>query len=118
MNEEQRMAMFEQMAPFIVPMFMKQFEKRYDEFMAMSPDEQRRELDKRIDEMQSRGDQGGPGGNRPNIDPKKMGEFQKKMIAWTTPDQRAKFDNGMQMFADRMRERGLNPPPMPGGGFF
>jgi hypothetical protein len=40
------------------------------------------------------------------------------MLAWTTPEQRAKFDNGIQMFRSRMEERGLTPPSTPGGGFF
>jgi hypothetical protein len=40
------------------------------------------------------------------------------MLAWTTPSQRAKWDNGIQIFTNRMKERGLTPPPMPGGGFF
>jgi len=46
-----------------------------------------------------------------------MEEMQKKWLAYTTPDQRAKMDNGMQMFAARMKERGLTPPPMRGAGF-
>jgi hypothetical protein len=40
------------------------------------------------------------------------------MLDWITPDQRAKFQSGMQMFSDRMKQRGMTPPPMPGGGFF
>jgi hypothetical protein len=127
LNDEQRMAMFEQLMPLVMPMFMQQFEARYDKFMAMTPAEQRAELDKRIDEMQKRMASGqggggpfggGGGGNRPQMDPAKAAEFQKKMLAWTTPEQRAKFQNGMMMFSNRMKERGLNPPPMPGGGFF
>jgi Spy/CpxP family protein refolding chaperone len=122
LNEEQRMALFEQMAPIFMPLMMRQFETRYDEFMAMTPEQQRAELDKRIDEMQKRnpsGQGGGQfGGSRPQMAPEKAAEFQKKMLAWTTPEQRAKFQNGMMMFANRMKERGLNPPQMPGGGFF
>jgi hypothetical protein len=127
--EEKRMQVFEQLAPVIIPMMMARFETEYDKFMAMSPEEQRRELDRRINEMQNRGQRGmggpgggagasGRGGGRPNVDPKQIQAFQKKMLAWTTPEQRAKFDNGIQMFRSRMEERGLTPPPMQGGGFF
>jgi hypothetical protein len=125
MNDEQRAAMFEQMAPIFIPLMMTRFTAEYDKFMAMSPEERNRELDKRIDEMQARGGPGGGGGGGPgggpgraNMDPKKMAEFQKKMLGWTTPEQRSKMQNGMQMFTDRMKQRGMDPPPMPGGGFF
>jgi hypothetical protein len=124
LNEEQRAAMFEKMAPIFMPIMMRQFEAQYDKFAAMTPEEQKAELDKRIDEMQKRmaaggGNQGGPRGpGGPQMDPAKAAEFQKKMLAWTTPDQRAKFQNGMMMFANRMKERGITPPQMPGGGFF
>jgi hypothetical protein len=124
---EQRMAMFEQLMPLIVPMFMRQFENRYDTFMAMTPEQQRTEIDKEIDKYQKRaaagqtvGQNGGGdgGGGRPQMDPAKAAAFQKKMLAWTTPEQRAKFQNGMMLFSNRMKERGLTPPQMPGGGFF
>jgi hypothetical protein len=124
MSEEQRGAMFEKMMPIFIPMMMARFTADYDKFMAMSPEDRNREMDKRIDEMQKRGGPGGPGGpgggggGRPNMDPKRMAEFQKKALAWTTPEQRAKMDNGMQMFTNRMKERGLSPPQFPGGGFF
>ncbi len=125
--EDQRMAVFEQLAPVFIPMMMARFETEYDKFAAMSPEEQNRELDRRIDEMRKRGGSRGPGSpgggggtgsGRPQMDPKKMDAFQKKMLAWTTPEQRAKFDNGVQMFRNRMEQRGMSPPPMPGGGFF
>jgi Spy/CpxP family protein refolding chaperone len=125
MTDEQRTAMFEQIMPIVMPMYMQRFETDYDKFMAMTPEQQRAKLDERIDQMQKRMASGqggggpfGGGGNRPQMDPAKAAEFQKKMLAWTTPEQRAKFQNGMMMFANRMKERGLNPPPMPGGGFF
>lgn len=125
LNEEQRMAFFESSMPIFVPMMAKQFEKRYDEFMAMSPEEQRKELDKRIDEMKARGGPGGPGGpgsgrgGRPNLDPKKAEQFRKKMLDWTTPEQRAKFENGINIMNGRLKERGMDPlPPGPGGGVF
>jgi hypothetical protein len=129
LTEEQRMAFFESSMPIFVPMMAKQFEKRYDEFMAMSPEEQRAELDKRIDEMKARGGPGGPGGpggggnggrrGPPNMDPKKAEQFRKKMLDWTTPEQRAKFENGINLMNGRLKERGMDPlPPGPGGGFF
>lgn len=122
LSEAQRMAFFESSMPIFVPMMAKQFEKRYDEFMAMTPEEQKKELDKRIDEMKSRGGPGGPGGGRggpPNMDPKKADQFRKKMLDWTTPEQRAKFENGINLMNGRLKERGMDPlPPGPGGGFF
>jgi hypothetical protein len=120
--EEQRAQMFEQLAPIFIPIMMARFETEYDKFITLSPEEQNRKLDERIDEMTKRGGpRGGPGGQgagRPAQDPKKMAEFQKKMLGWTTPEQRSKMQNGMDRFANRMKERGLTPPPMPGGGFF
>jgi hypothetical protein len=111
--------------PIFVPMMARQFEKRYDEFMKLSPEEQRKELDKRIDEMKARGGAGGPGGGSGrrggprNIDPKKAEQFRKKMLDWTTPEQRAKFENGIGAMNDRLKERGMDPlPPGPGGGMF
>ncbi|BBO33664.1 hypothetical protein [Lacipirellula parvula] len=123
LSPDQRAAFFESSMAVFVPMMARQFEKNYDEFMAKSPEEQRRELDKRIDEMEKRGGQGGPGGpgggpgrgGPPNMDPKKMDEFRKKMLDYTTPDQRAKFEDGINRFNERRKERGL-PPVGPGPG--
>lgn len=130
LNEEQRVQMFEQMAPIFIPIMAARFEQQYDKFMAMSEADRNKELDKRIAEMQKRGGPGagggrpgggGPGGGgRPNVDPKKMDEFRKKMLDWVTPAQRGKFQNGMQLFNARLKEKGLPPvgPPGGGGGFF
>jgi hypothetical protein len=125
LTEQQRMAFFESSMPIFVPMMARQFEQRYDEFMTKSPEEQRKELDKRIDEMKARGGPGGPGGagggrrGPPNMDPKKAEQFRKKMLDWTTPEQRAKFENGIDLMNTRLKERGMDPlPPGPGGGFF
>ena len=49
------------------------------------------------------------------MDPKKMDEFRKKMLDYTTPEQRAKFESGIQMFNDRRKARGLEPVGPPGG---
>ncbi|RIK80676.1 MAG: hypothetical protein DCC67_09100 [Planctomycetota bacterium] len=122
LTPEQRMAFFESSMPVLVPMMARGFEKRYDQFMKLSPEEQRKELDKHIDAMEARGGTerpAGEGGRGPgNIDPKKADEFRKKMLAWTTPSQRAKFENGIQLLNDRRKQRGLPPIGGPGGGFF
>jgi hypothetical protein len=116
LTADQRMALFESSMPILVPMFMNRFESEYDKYMEMSPEEQRKELDKRIDEMESRaasGNGGGRGGPR-NMDPKKAESIRKKLLDWTTPQQRAKFENGMQIMNNRRKERGLAPMPRPG----
>ena len=120
LTPEQRMALFESSMPLIVPLAAKRFEKEYDEFMAKSPEEQRKELDKRIDQMEARGGRpgGGPPGGRPEISKAKQDEIRKKMLDWTTPEQRAKFENGINMVNDRRKERGLPPVQRPGGGGF
>ena len=121
MSEEQRMAVMESVMAVWIPMAASRFEQEYDKFMAMSPDEQRRELDKRIDDMQKRGGPGagnGRGGGPQNIDPKRADAFRKKLLDWTTPEQRAKFENGIQLFNNRRQERGLPAITGPGGGFF
>jgi hypothetical protein len=120
---EQRMQMFEQLAPVIVPLMMARMTADINQLLALPEDQRIREIDKKIDEM-ARG--GGPprapgrgnGGGPPNVDPKRMGEMQKKMLDWTTPEQRTTMQLGMKMFAERMTQRGMEPPPMPGGGFF
>lgn len=123
MDAQQRFAFFEKMAPVIMPLMAQQFERRYDEFATLSPDEQTKKLDEEIDRMRDRMKKGGPGGpgpgaGRPPISQAKAEEFQKKMLDWTTPTQRAKFEDGMRMMRDRMTQRGFDPPQGPGGGFF
>ena len=118
LSEEQRRAFFESS----MSLFMKMFEAQIDRFAAMSPEEQKEEMDKRIDEMKARGQggppggAGGPGGNGPRPSAQQMDEMRKKMLDWTTPEQRAKFENAMRRFNERLQQRGMNP--MPGGGFF
>jgi hypothetical protein len=127
LTPEQRMAVFESSMPIWIPIMSRQFEQRYDKFIAMSPEEQRKELDKRIDEMESRGGPGNGGGGAngkggrggpPDMDPKRAETMRKKMLDWTTPEQRAKFEHGIQLLNDRRKERGLPPMPGRGGGFF
>ncbi len=124
LSEEQRMSFFESSMPIFMPMMAKRFEEEYDKLAKMTPEEQRKEMDKRIDEMEARGGPGGPGGGgpgrggRPPMDAKKMDEIRKKMLDWTTPEQRSKFENGMRMMNERREERGLPAmPPFGGGGF-
>ncbi len=126
LNPEQRVQMLEQLAPIFIPIMAARFEQEYDKFMAMSEADRNKELDKRIAEMQKRGgpgmagnrsEGGGPGGGgRANMDPKKVDEFRKKMLDWVTPAQRGKFQNGMQLFNARLKEKGLPPVGPPGGG--
>ncbi|HYO24480.1 MAG TPA: hypothetical protein VEQ85_05975 [Lacipirellulaceae bacterium] len=122
--EDQRRQVFEQMAPVLVPLMMSQMTSEIDRVLALPEAERNREIDKRIDEMTKGGRRpggprgGGPGGGGGNRDPKEMAERQKKFLSWTTPEQRASLQNGFQAFSDRMKERGMDPPPMPGGGFF
>ncbi len=47
-----------------------------------------------------------------------MDEFRKKMLDWITPEQRGKFQNGVQLFNNRLKQRGMAPVGGPGGGFF
>jgi hypothetical protein len=112
LTEQQRQAFFTSSAPF----FMKMFEQRVDHFLALTPEEQRKEMDKRIDEMKARGGPpgGGFGGQPPA--PEQMDQMRKRMLDASTPDQRAKFERAMTMFTDRMKAKGVNPGP--GGGFF
>ena len=42
--------------------------------------------------------------------------MKNKMIAYTTPQQRAKFEDGMRRFNERRKERGLEPLPSFGRG--
>jgi hypothetical protein len=121
LTDQQRWDVMESAMAIWIPMAARQFEQRYDQFVAKSPEEQRKELDKRIDEMEARGGQGGQGGGRggpPNIDPKRADAIRKKMLDWTTPEQRAKFEHGIQLLNQRREQRGLPPMPGPGGGFF
>lgn len=110
LSEEQRRTFFESSAPF----FMKMMSYQIDRFNAMSPDEQRAHMDRRIDEMQARG--GPNGGNFPQPNPQQLDQMRKRMLDWTTPEDRAKFEGAMAKFSERLKERGLNPGP--GGGFF
>ena len=116
LTESQRQAFFQSSMPF----FMKMFEQQIDRFMAMPPEDRLKEMDKRIDDMkamQARG--GGPpgggfGGTPPS--PEQIDQMRKRWLDASTPDQRAKMEQAMTMFSERMKARGMNPGQ--GGGFF
>lgn len=119
MSDEQRQTFFrEKLAPLFMPMMAKRFAEDYDRLMAMSPEERRNELDRRIDQMQKwqkmRGPPRGPRGAGPQISPQEINEMRAKMLDWITPDQRGKMENGMRLMQERMKERGIQSP----GGFF
>ena len=100
-----------------MPIFAKMMEQRIDEFLALPPEEQQKRLDERIDQMEQWREEreaegkapGGPPWGAGNMSPDKQDEMRKKMLDWTTPDQRAKFEQAMNMMNDRRSERGLEP---------
>ena len=121
LSPEQREAFGKAMAP----MFMAMMERRLDQFLAMSPEQQRRELDEKIDQMEAMrkkfaasgrpmGPGGGQGGPPPFAGGGK-GDPGKAMLDKTTPELRAKFEAALGKFNDRRGERGL-PPVGPGRG--
>ena len=57
---------------------------------------------------------GPPGG--PPRDPASRNEFRKKMLDTTSPQFRAQASEFMKDMFTRMKERGKEPPPFPGGG--
>ena len=120
MTEQQRASFMESSMPIFVRMGATYMEKRFDEFLAMSPEEQQSEMDKKIDEQLARQQQRNAGGGDrsrggpPKFPAKKMDEFRKKMMDWTTPGQRAKFQTVIGMYNARREERGLSPVEMGG----
>ena len=117
LTAEQKQSLFESSMPIFVKMGAQWMEKRFDEFLAMTPDEQREALDKRIDEELERerkrnsqaNAQDRPRRGPASMSPEKADEFRKRMQDWTTPDQRAKFETVMGMYNERREERGLEP---------
>ena len=109
LTPEQKAKLWERSMHIFMPIMMTRGEERLDKFLAMSPEEQRRELDKKIDEQLARSDQSGGGDGKPNFSASKMSEFFKKMNDWTTPEQRAKFETAVGMYNQRREERGLEP---------
>ncbi|MEM9659097.1 MAG: hypothetical protein AAF961_12115, partial [Planctomycetota bacterium] len=111
LSDQQKRDLWERSMPLFMPMMMKRAEQKMDQFLALSPEEQRREMDKKINERRSQGRSGPPrpgaGDGKPEISAAKADEFRKKMNDWTTPEQRAKFEAVMSMYEKRKRERGL-----------
>lgn len=110
MSDEQKKEFFKASMPMFVKMGAMHMEKRFDDFLALSPEDQRRQLDEKIDEeltrkKQNAGERQGP--QRPPVSPDQANEFMKKMHDWTTPQQRAKFQAVMGMYNARRVERGL-----------
>lgn len=95
--------------------------QRMDEFFQLPPAEQKKRLDEMIDRMQVRqqnpnASRGGPPGGRGYGGGRNMTESQrdqrrKEMISRTDPQMRARFDQFRQLLNDRMKERGIQPPP-------
>lgn len=116
LTDEQRMELFESSIPMWEPFMRKQL----DEFFAKTPEEQRKQIDEEIDRMQEfrRNNPGanGPGNGRggPQMSPDQMDEFMKRMVAHLSPDVRAGFEIRINMFNDRLKERGLPPIGPPG----
>jgi len=106
LSSEQKKSLWESSMPIFMPMMMKRAEQEMDRFLALSPEEQRREMDKKI--AQGRGGwqgRGGGKGKKPSAE--KASEFMKKLNDYTTPEQRAKFDLVMGMYKDRKEQQGL-----------
>ncbi len=110
LTEAQRREFFSSGQPSFGPMM----ERRMNEFFALSPADQRREIDADIDRMEA-GDgagRGGPGGRGPfggDMSPEKRDEMRKRMLDATTPELRAKFELRMTMLNERRAQRGLSP---------
>jgi len=133
MSDEQRRAFFESSRP----MFMKMMESRIERFFALSPEQQTKQLDKHIDRMQSARREGGPpfgrGGDRQStsggtegkkenfsprgprgwgsLTPEERNEKRKEMLSHTSPQGRAMFTEYRARLQQRMKQRGITPPP-------
>ncbi len=96
-----------------MPIFMKMAEARIDRFLELTPEQQNAELDKKIDQMQAQqangSGQSNPDSKRGRKSDKEIDEWRKKMLDWTTPELRAKFDIALQKFNDRLEQRGMEP---------
>ncbi|QDU87840.1 hypothetical protein Pla175_12070 [Pirellulimonas nuda] len=102
------------------PKFTLMMERKLNDFFALSPAEQRRELDAEIDRMEAgksngKGKGGGPGGAGDRgafggeISPEKRDEMRKRKLDATTPELRAKFETRLDMLNERRAKRGLEP---------
>lgn len=109
--------------------WQEQAQRRMDEFFELPPADQKKRLDDMIDRMVERqkerqknpnanngGGQGrGNGGGR-NMTQAQRDQRAKERIARTDPKSRAQRDVFRQMMGDRMKQRGISPPPDGGRG--
>ncbi|MCG8448456.1 MAG: hypothetical protein MI725_02605 [Pirellulales bacterium] len=100
----------------------KFFMQKVDDILAMPPEQQRAELDKWIDFMESArktrqagggrqfGPPGGrPGGSRPELSQAERDQRRKQRLDRSTPEMRAKMDQVIDLVNERREERGLEP---------
>jgi hypothetical protein len=136
---DEHLKVWEGLVPVMKPMFMQ----RLDEFLAKTPAEQIAELDKQIDRAEraraererrraeaaakppeERTSSSAPAGEssaepkKPKVDFRNLTDeqklkLQKKIIQWTTDEERAKINKVTNMMEERRKERGLPPLPMP-----
>jgi hypothetical protein len=113
---------------------MERAEQRMDEFFAMSPADQQRQLDEMLNRMiarrneraldqNSRGQQrdgarrsgGGERGNRAGMTEAQRDERSKRRLDRTSPKMRAQFAEFRRRLDGRARQRGIEPGDMRGG---
>jgi hypothetical protein len=105
LSAEQQRKLWASSMPTIMPTMMKQAEKDIDRFLDLSPQEQQREMDKKINE-ELNNHKSNKTSSKPQLSPAEFSEFLKRMLDWTTPEQRAKFDTVKKMYQDRKQNRG------------
>jgi hypothetical protein len=103
MTKEQRKAFFELSAP----MFAKAIVRDVDRILALPPDEQRKELDRKIDEFRAR-NEAAPKKATP-ADPKRAEEMRNRVLSTVSTEDRQKLDTYRAKLVERLKERGLPP---------
>jgi hypothetical protein len=103
MTKEQRKAFFEQSAP----MFAKVLVGEVDRILALPADEQRKELDRKIDECRARNEAAPK--TSPPVDPKRAEEMRNRVLSTMSADDRQKVDAYRAKLVERLKERGLPP---------
>jgi hypothetical protein len=102
MTKEQRKAFFESSSP----MFAKALVRDVDRILALPADEQRRELDRKLDEFRAR-NAISPKSSAP-ADPKRAEQIRNRILGTLSTEDRQKFDTYRSKLIDRMKERGLS----------